>query len=259
VSHSLPPTSPRAERARRYGCELQLAMEARGISERRLAEAAGIGRSMVRQIRTGHTLPSLATGSAGAAALASAHLQEVLAECRTETCGLESCGRPFVNPGTPQRYCSNPCQRLAEKKRIGLDTRNRADNAEKVLLETRAELRVVKAAVADMCQLCEPEGVCRDLTCPLRDASPLPFVPLRTAPLAEPAPGPYGSPANRARVLKAVRAQLQERWGKPGARDAWAAVMTERWANLTPEQRATLGQTISKGRRRRPAHDEDEE
>ena len=46
--------------------------------------------------------------------------------------------------------------------------------------EDRAGLLAAQAAIRDMCQWCEPEGPCRDGSCPLRRWSPKPLVARRT-------------------------------------------------------------------------------
>jgi len=91
---------------------------------------------------------------------------------RSGTC--EACGRPTrgTRGPTPPRFCGDRCIRRTRDRRefdrkriqhVGLWKR-RAEEAEE--------------AIARMCGACEPEGVCRDETCALRECSPIPLIQL---------------------------------------------------------------------------------
>jgi transcriptional regulator with XRE-family HTH domain len=227
--HSLSPESPRRAHARRFGRELQKARRLAGIGVHRIEEQLGISRSTLRQYEAGYNLPSLQKGAQLADALGCERLIELLREARTELCA--NCGGPFVNPGTPQRYCSPRCFEAAQKKRVGLSTAHRADVAERSLAAAERTLDEFRSAVATMCLECEPEGFCRQSECPLRPVSPLPFSQhLRPQLVLRPAPGPWGSEENREKLLAGIRAGNARRWARPGEREAQSERTRERWA-----------------------------
>lgn len=248
MTASLAAGSERVGPARRFGRALGRSMAARGISERRLAEVTGISRSGVRQYRCGYNLPSLANGQALAAALDDDGLATLIRRCRTERCAI--CSSEFVNEGTPQRYCSDVCRGVAAKKRFGVETRVRADVAERGAAAAESTLAQFREAVAAMCLACEPEGACRTADCSLRPVSPLPMSRAKTVVVASPAPGPYGTEENRQKTLAAIRAGLARRW-TPEARAEQSRRAKDFHAGLTDEQRAAHASSIATGRARR--------
>lgn len=199
--------SPRRAAARRFSVELRRAMAARRIGRRRLAECLETSDSMVAQWRSGRTLPRLDTTIRLARALEWETLVAIVRESREGRC--HRCGNTFINEGgTAQLYCSDRCRRAQTKLVAHTDTRARAAASER-------QLKLIRSAVDAMCRSCEPEGYCRTLDCPLRAVSPLPaWTDPRKIREATPAPGPYGTAANRERTLAAIREANARRWGK---------------------------------------------
>jgi hypothetical protein len=193
-------------------------MSERQVGERQLARATRLPLGTLSHYRQARNLPSLAMGIALAEALDSPRLAALILELRTQVCVRPSCGMEFVNPGLHQLYCSDFCKRVAEKGRRP-NTRERAMVAERVLAETEAELRRQREAVRLMCRDCEPEGVCRLSTCPLRPVSPLPLVGVPDVPIVRPYPGVHAVPEDLARRSAAVRAANARRFSDPAARE----------------------------------------
>lgn len=225
----LSPDSPRRVDARRFGAELARARKARGIGTRQIQDQVGVSRSTLRQYEAGYNLPSLNVATELAEALCCPRLVELIVAARTQRCPV--CGGMFVNRGTPQRYCSDRCHGVAQKKRVGVSTAHRADVAERNLAEALSTIGDFRTAVASMCVECEPEGFCRQPECPLRLVSPLPLsAQIRTRHVVQPAAGPWGSDENRERTLAAIREANGRRWARAGEREAQSARTRQRWA-----------------------------
>jgi transcriptional regulator with XRE-family HTH domain len=166
MTYAIPASSPKAARAEVFGAELTRAMKARGIGTRTVADRAGSGRTAVMYWRTGRMLPRYETALRLADALSWPKLATLAADARRKTCVVD--GREFVDDSGSdnRRYCSEDCHIVADKARAGRPTRAVAVKAER-----RAER--LANAVAAMCRSCEPEGICRQPSCPLRAVSPL--------------------------------------------------------------------------------------
>ncbi len=85
-------------------------------------------------------------------------------------------------------------------------------------------------AVEAFCGSCEPEGVCRNAECPLRNVSPLPYSPMRDVGLAQKAPG---------------------RWSQPGAREEASEQKRAWWAGLPPARRREVVDAMAARRYRK--------
>lgn len=205
----LSPDSPRRASAERFGALLRVAMKRHGIGQIPLAKQTGCAPSAVAQWRNGHNLPRLETALRLAAALGDDRLAEIVRDARTAPC--ETCGKPFLNEGgSPKRYCSTSCLKVAAAMRSGRPTRERA-----IVAERRTRRYV--AAVDAYCRGCEPEGLCRDVECALRPVSPLPLAkaePPRVLTVVAP-PGMQHDDAWRARVREANA----RRWSREGERE----------------------------------------
>lgn len=227
----------RDERARFAG-ELLLAMAKRDVTTRALAEALGMTQHQVVNWRTGMSLPFVATARRLADALDWPDLAHIVRAARTFRC--LGCGRQRVSEGTgsQRRYCDDNCETIAKKAGRG----GRLQTPEAI------KLRRFGDAVDAMCMSCEPEGVCGDASCPLRGVSPLPCSDKR--PVAVPKQGRkfrWDRPGERERAAARMREIHQ-------TKSDWRARISEwnrqRWANLTPDERADLGHRIAAGRRR---------
>lgn len=160
--------SPRRAAAFRFGAELARLIAKKKIARRELARTAGVGRSALANYLSGQNLPTLQVANRIADILESDSLRQILVESRTYVCPID--GVRFTYNGTSRRrYCSPECRRIAAKQKTGSSSRQRADHAERRLVN-------VLAAVEAMCRQCEPSGQCRTADCPLRSVSPLPFV-----------------------------------------------------------------------------------
>jgi len=166
------PESPRRIEARRFALTLRRVMHRDGVSGRRLADDAGLGRGRVGMWLMGRNLPTLEVAARLADALEEPELLACVVRSRTVVCVV--CGRSVVNRGTgPRRYCGAACAARTNRDRQGKPARERAAMAER-------SLAVATFAIEAFCRGCEPEGLCRDTTCSLRPVSPLP-VDLRRA------------------------------------------------------------------------------
>lgn len=206
----------------------------RRIGRRRLAAVIGTSDSMVAQWRSGRTMPRLDSTIKVAQALNWPSLVTLAEKARSGNC--ESCGQPFLNEGgSAQRYCSDSCRRQATRlQRLGGPTRSRAAMAER-------KLRAYESAVLATCNACEPDGYCREIECPLRPVSPLPLMHRQPEelPQSEPAPGPYGTPENRSKVIAAIKAANTRRWARVreagGQPAAWTESMAKEREKAAPE------------------------
>lgn len=208
MTHTIPTTSTKSDRAIRFGRELEKAMKARGVGSRSIAEPIGASRTSVMYWRTGRILPRIETAGKLAAVLAWPRLQQLAIELRRKAC--LTCAAEFVDDsGSDNRtYCSASCQRVKEKLRIGEDRRTRAARAER-------HLTIHQRAVAAYCGGCEPDGRCVTPECDLRPVSPLPL-------------------ADRPLDIDPARPKPHNGYRAPGAD---STRMSRVWAGLTPEQR----------------------
>jgi transcriptional regulator with XRE-family HTH domain len=271
--------SPRRVGAAKFGAELRAAMEARGVSAKRLAPAAGVAVSAVAMWKAGSNLPRTDTALRVAEVLSWPRLAQMARDARSHEC--VRCGTSFVNDGGgPKRFCSIDCRDVDVQLRArgqgsvladviagelerapgirtrvlrsALDEWRRSDSKRQSRLRrSERAVETVRAAVAEMCAGCEPEGICRTPECPLRSVSPLPLAlrPDAVTDLVRRAEGPHG-PTHRAAWLASVQAGNARRWSRDGERERQAAQSRDRWAGMEPEERAAVGQRISEGRRR---------
>ncbi len=141
---------------RRFDAVLHRALLRRGMGTRALAAAIGVSAPAVRYWRRGEYLPSMEMAERLADVLGEPAILDAVRAARTGTCRL--CGRGrLIRISSRRYYCSDRCRRLAEKG---------------VTPKVPDERDV---AIAHFCAQCEPEGLCRDIDCPLRPVSPLPF------------------------------------------------------------------------------------
>jgi len=113
------------------------------------------------------------------------------------------------------------------------------------------ELEFFKASVRAFCVRCEPELVCQDAECPLREVSPLPLVELPRRPMTTATP--YDREAGLAALAAGARRARDERWhGEHGEenRERQRLTTAEKWAALSPEERAERIEHMREGRRR---------
>jgi transcriptional regulator with XRE-family HTH domain len=203
----------RRQAAGNFAALLATTMKARRIGRKPLAAAMGLqSHSIIAQWRTGNTLPSLESALRLGAALEEPRLAELVRRARTHHCERAGCTTKYLyEGGGPSRFCSPQCGKMEAKARaLGPPAKVRATEAE-------SGLALSRQAVAAMCRSCEPEGYCHQVRCDLRVVSPLPVVtdPRPAPELAEPMPGPYGSPENRAKTIGALRERLALRWADP--------------------------------------------
>ena len=132
-----------------------------------------------------------------------------------------------------------------------LDALRGWDHAEQIararIDESARQVATLHAAIDAMCRSCEPEGTCRDEACALRPVSPL---PLARGEVRDIRPRAIDTPEGKAAQSARTRRVLAERWSDPAAREAASEAMRERWAGVTPEERAARGRRISEGKRR---------
>lgn len=208
VTHVIPSTSTKHDRAIRFGRELERAMKARGVGSRTIAEPIGASRTSIMYWRTGRILPRIETARKLAAVLSWPKLETLAIELRRKAC--LTCGTEFVDDsGSDNRtYCSASCQRVKEKTRVGEDRRTRAARAER-------QLTIHQRAVAAYCGGCEPSGRCVTPECDLRPVSPLPLM-------------------DRPLDIDPARPKPHNGYRAPGAD---SARMRRIWDGLTPKQR----------------------
>lgn len=272
----LRPDSPRRADARRFGDELRRAMTARRASSKRLVAAIGITTSSLGNYRAGTNLPRLSTARRLAEVLDWPRLVTIVAEGRRGTCAR--CGREWFNEGgSPKRFCSTACRDVDAQLRAptagfalseavaaaisdgttaalpdALAVYRRSD-AHRIIRRdlTAGELSRHIDAVAAMCAACEPAGRCRDADCPLRPVSPLRLAgEERPVGVLRPAEGRWG-PTHRETTLRLVRVANARRWARPGERERMAAMSRDRFAAMTPEERAEHSRRVSAARRRK--------
>ena len=169
--------------AQRWGAALRAAQEARGVPTRALAEATGLGASLISQLRRGRQVPMMDTAHRIAEALVDPGLEMLAARLRTKRCAV--CGRDYVEShrgGYAQLWCSWPCEWTGRyRRRAGIAGSDRVARA--ALWQGLAGRR--QALIDLMCRRCEPTGTCKDAGCPLRPASPFALVRGGPVPIAE--------------------------------------------------------------------------
>jgi transcriptional regulator with XRE-family HTH domain len=239
VTVPLSASSARRIGAMRFGTVLREEMVRADVGQVRLARSVGISSSAIGQYRLGHNVPTVEVAQRLDDALGIHRLAALARAARLLTC--DNCGREFhVEAGSPKRYCTPECRRVSEKKREpGPEaTRNRAIVAER-------SLSVYRGVVAAMCASCEPSGLCRTTSCPLRSVSPLPLNDHKAVPLVgfgPKRPKPEG-------WVHLVREANARRW-TPEARDQQRVAMKARHAAMTDAEREAFGQAVSAGRKR---------
>lgn len=136
-------------------------------TQRQLAAALGVNECTVSEWRNGKRYPDLQRAAALAEILGD-HLGTVVRAYYERTCEL--CGRVTYQgrSGSPKVYCSRRCKALAFYRR------ERAKGTMQAYRD-RNDLQAHQLAVAAYCRGCEPDGVCRTITCPLRGVSPYPY------------------------------------------------------------------------------------
>lgn len=265
--------SPARAHAARFGAELSRAMAERGISNKVLRTAARIGStSNVSEWRNGHNLPGIEAAQRMADALRWPRLVEIVRDARTRPCA--GCQRPILaDAGRPRRYCTPGCRDIAnaggpvdgteqarqlllgEVLRTGPARKQVIGKAVTLITDARpAELAALavlsgyRDAVADMCNGCVLDAICRTPDCALRPVSPLRLsTDDREADTARPALPRWEQPGQREAHSEHMRQRHAAGvMGDPRART------TAAWASLTPEQRAERGRRISEGRRKVP-------
>lgn len=244
MTFAIRPGSPRAPHAERFAVELRRAMEARQVGRIRLAMAMGLGsHSIIAAWRSGESLPKAATARSLAAVLEWPRLLELVLEARTQQCARPSCPVTFVHEGSgPKLYCSVRCRRIMEQADGVASGRRERDT----LYREREQLR---AAVRAFCEGCEPAGLCRRSGCSLRPVSPLPLLP--AASHVREVATPYDREAGLQALRDGAARALDQRWHGEGGeenRRRQGEQTRERWASMSPEERAEVGRRIAENR-----------
>lgn len=263
MTYTIPPGTPKSVKAAAFGRELVAACKKRGIPLNELERAIGTGHTSLDNYRRGLVLPKVETAMALAAILDWPKLAAMIVAARTFVCARTGCGRTFRNDtGAPRRYCSSMCQRIQVNLRMSEQRMRRAGQTNDGRTRTAAinrlrsslaiadeRSRLLESAIAGMCEGCEPEGICRTVSCPLRPFSPLPIAvhEMRIArPMTDFETRSAGwTPERRARHSQQMRA----RWADP----AWAGPLRQKLlakaATETPEHRAARGRAVSATKR----------
>lgn len=252
MSYTIDPGSPKAVKAAAFGRALVRACHKRNVPLNELSRATGVGHTSLDNYRRGLILPKIEVARTLAAVLDAPELARMIEVARTFECARAGCPKTFRNDtGAPRKYCSDFCRRIAENVRIAQrrarsagqtgDARTRTA----VISNLRAGLRIaderlslLSGAIEAMCAGCEPEGICRTASCPLRPFSPLPLAihdvrdPRTEADIRSAA----WTPARRERF----RAQLV----------AAHAAGRMKVKGFTPEERAKGQQTIARRSKR---------
>lgn len=189
MSYTIPPGTPKAISAARFGAELVKAARARRIPLKELERATGIGHTSLDNYRRGALLPKTEKAYVLAEVLDWPRLRQLIDGARMSVCGNRLCARTFRNEGgSPKRYCCAFCRSAAANQRLAAVRQTRAARNGKpqtraaaarlraaATRDTRLAMRLYQAAIEQMCGACEPGGLCRDEACPLRTVSPLPL------------------------------------------------------------------------------------
>lgn len=190
MTHTIPPTSPKAAQAAAFGRELVKACQVRDIPLKELERTCGVGHTTLDNYRRGLILPKTETAIVLAETLDWPPLRHLILKFRTYPCARPGCGHTFRNDGGSRKaYCSETCRRIAESLRMaerrarqaGQTEINRGRHRANQLQRLRAALKIadernvlLSEAIEAMCRDCEPEGICRTEGCALRPFSPLP-------------------------------------------------------------------------------------
>lgn len=287
MSVPLSPTSARRIAAARFAAELRKALEARDVSLKAIERATGISHTNLWTYKAGNNLPRVETALRIAEALHWPKLADIAREGRQAVCARPRCAVTFINEGgSPKRYCSDDCRQIHQilkgedfepggrallaavrselgrvhgtthaisRKRLKSAADEYASSGSKRgarLTTLEGMLERHRAAAAAFCRGCEPDGFCQTPACELRPISPLPLITdTRDVETATKAPGAWGNKENRATMVASIRAANARRWSRPGERERFRTATAERWAAMTPEQRAEAGRRISRGRR----------
>lgn len=253
VSHPIPPGTPKAVAAARFGAELRRAIDARHTSIKALERTTGIDDNTIDSYLHGYNLPRTEKAAVLAETLRWPRLLSMIVEARTGACQRPGCVLTFRNDnGRPQLYCSTACQRQAQALRTAStrarqagqtgDPRRRYQEVAQLRSAVRIgdeRIAVLMEAVAAFCAGCEPQGVCHESACALRTASPLPLDE------GHDSGHPETVAAARARLqapaIRAKRSEAMRRvWADPEYHERTAAATREAIARRTPEQREAM-------------------
>lgn len=253
VSHPIPPGTPKALVAARFGAELRRAIDARHTSIKALERITGIDDNTIDTYLHGLNLPRTEKAAVLAETLRWPRLLAMVVEARTGRCERPGCPLTFRNDaGLPRKYCSAACQAQAQALRTA-STRARqagqtgdAKRRYQEVAQLRSAVRigderlvVLMDAISRFCAACEPGGVCHESACALRSASPLPLDEGHDA--GEPetvavARKRVHSPTARAKRSAAMR----EVWADPEYHQRTAAATAAAIGRRTPEQKAEI-------------------
>lgn len=223
-----------------FAVELRRALAARSVTGHGLAAAVGISQRQVWFWMDGRSLPFLRTATRAADALNWPRLFEIIKEARTVRC--LACKRTLVteNSAALRWYCDEVCRKVATA--LG--------QTGQVASPQQVKITALQKAIGDMCDACEPSGLCNDGSCPLRGVSPLPV--REGVIVAVPVPDGRKSRWDHPEQRAALSRQMKALWAGRDAtkrKEKTRAANKARWAGYTPEERAALGQRISEGRR----------
>ena len=155
-----------------WGRMLREAVERKGLNWHIVMRETGLSLSNLYKMRQGDRLVTLEVAQQLADALDMPTLSLAVLEMRTKQC--EVCHAWFVDRGRSHdaRTCSTPCltaRRQRDARRMTAEARER----QHLVMKRRMERYTL--AVMAFCRACEPEGMCRNRSCELRDVSPLPL------------------------------------------------------------------------------------
>lgn len=257
MSFEYPPGSVKREAAETFGAEVDLAIRRRGVSVAFIAERIDVSRAVVREWRQGRFVPRPDTARRLGELLEWPALTELVLEARRGNC--QTCGAEFINETSgPRRYCDNKnCRPVRLKSRRGVPVALRADAAERTVNSLVDGMLVYFQSVAKMCGTCEPEGVCRMASCPLRSVSPLPLRATHGGPQVVTPTLSLKIEAARVLHVEAAQRAAAVQWGKPGTREEQSRRVGEVLRRMSPEQKVEWRRKIkiakTGARRRRVA------
>lgn len=220
MTYTIPPESPRRVASRKFALAFTAALANTGISKRELASrltGRRSSRSSIQLWAKGQSLPTVETARRLDEILGT-ELEQLIIESRRVEC-QNGCGRTVIVRGNAARtrYCSPSCAKQAGKVRTGLMPKR------DTLLR---RLGLHQEAVAAYCAECEPDGICRTATCPLRSVSPFPLLGT-------------GRPPVRHQALAIDGLETRRRVGEASRSS---------WARLTPAERSARVEKIRQGR-----------
>ena len=156
-----------------FSQELTLALRNRRLTHAAVAERAGLHVQTVSNLARGRNEPTMPTAAALAEALDWPALAVVTEQARRRRCLV--CQARFVTmhlSSTKRVYCGHKCQQADHLRK------QRVRRAQPYRVAAK-RLASAQKAIEAFCLTCEPvDRVCRDNTCPLREFSPLAFVPM---------------------------------------------------------------------------------